>query len=158
MNRIRRYREPEVDEVAPKDDRIDVIMKELEFLRSELAQKNVESSISKYFKEEIFTKDRGTLFKDGFVSKGDYLEIPLTLLNARYKQWCIDTGHNRIFIVDILTLINTCTNQVLQQASYSKLLHSNIFKIDIIGLIGTISVYRFMKLYIFNTTSIIGIG
>jgi hypothetical protein len=39
MNRIRRYRGPEVDEVAPKDDRIDVIMKELEFLRSELAKK-----------------------------------------------------------------------------------------------------------------------
>ena len=75
MNRIRRYRGPEVDEVAPKDDRIDVIMKELEFLRSELAQKNVESSISKYFKEDIFTKDRETLLKDGFISKGDYLEI-----------------------------------------------------------------------------------
>ena len=39
-----------MDEVATKDDWIDVIMKELEFLRSELAQKKVETSISKYFK------------------------------------------------------------------------------------------------------------
>lgn len=97
MNRIRRYRDTGVNEVAPKDDhRIDAIMKELEYLRSELAQKKVETSISKYFNEEIFTKDREDLLKDGFVSKGDYLEIPLTILNARYKQWCIDSGHNRM--------------------------------------------------------------
>ena len=42
MNRIRRYRDTGVNEVAPKDDhRIDAIMKELEYLRSELAQKRL---------------------------------------------------------------------------------------------------------------------
>ncbi|DAZ94907.1 TPA: hypothetical protein N0F65_003077 [Lagenidium giganteum] len=68
---IRRYRDTGVNEVASKDDhRIDAIMKELEYLRSELAQKKVETSISKYFNEEIFTKDREALLKDGFITIG----------------------------------------------------------------------------------------
>jgi phage/plasmid-associated DNA primase len=62
------------------------------------------NSISKYFKE-LLDKDVNVLMADGFEHEKDYLEIPLSALYSMYKDWCVDTGHNRMQSSNIVSYI-----------------------------------------------------
>jgi phage/plasmid-associated DNA primase len=86
---------------------IDVMANSMEPLKTDAFYEMADASansISKYFKE-FLDKDVIVLMADGFEHKKDYLEIPLSALYSMYKDWCADTGHNRMQSSNIVSYI-----------------------------------------------------